>query len=306
MATYILRRLAHMAVALFILATLVFFMTRALPGGPFDREKALPPEIVKNLEAHYGLDKSLGRQYLGFLWDAVRGDFGPSYSSRGETVTGLIARHLPVSAELGMWAMILAVAVGIPLGLLAAYFHNSAIDFLATFLAVVGRSVPPIALSPLLILIFGIYLGWLPVARFDSPAHRVLPTLALGLGMAALIARITRSSLLQVIREDYIRTARAKGLSELTVVGIHALRNALIPVVTLLGPLLATVVTGTFIVETFFAVPGLGRYFITSIGNRDYPVIMGTSLLFGAVIMIMNVLVDILYSWIDPRIRLEE
>jgi ABC-type dipeptide/oligopeptide/nickel transport system permease component len=198
------------------------------------------------------------------------------------------------------------VLVGIPLGLLAAYYHNSLLDFLATFLAVVGRSIPPIALSPLLILLFGLYLGWLPVARFDTPAHRVLPALALGLGMAALIARLTRSSLLQVIREDYIRTARAKGLGELTVVGVHALRNALIPVVTLLGPLFAAVVTGTFIVEFFFAVPGLGRYYITSIGNRDYPVIMGTSLLFGAVIMAMNVLVDILYSWIDPRIRLDE
>ncbi len=305
MAAYIARRLVHMAFALFILATLVFFMTRALPGGPFDREKALPPEIVRNLEAHYGLDKPLLTQYLQFLWGAMRGDLGPSYSSRGDTVTALIGRHLPVSAELGLWAIAFAVVVGLPLGIVAAYFHNSVVDFLATFLAVAGRSIPPIALAPLLILVFGVQLGWLPVARFDTAAHRVLPTLALGLGMAALIARLARSSLLQVIREDYIRTARAKGLGELTVVGVHALRNALIPVVTLLGPLFAVVVTGTFIVEYFFAVPGLGRYYITSIGSRDYPVIMGTSLLFGAVIMAMNVLVDILYSWIDPRIRLE-
>ena len=305
MIHFIARRLVNLVFALFVLATLIFFMVRALPGGPFDREKPLPPEVVKNLEAYYGLDKSLGEQYVAFLANAARGDFGPSYASRGDTVGALILRHLPVSAELGLWALILAVALGIPLGVLAAYYHNTWVDFLATFLAVLGRSIPTIALAPLLILIFAQTLGWLPTARFDTPAHRVLPTLALGLGMAALIARLARSSMLQVIREDYIRTARAKGLGEFTVVFVHALRNALIPVVTLLGPLLAMVVTGTFIVEVFFAVPGLGRYYITSIGTRDYPVIMGTSLLFGAVIMVMNAVVDILYSWIDPRIRLE-
>ena len=305
MIYFIARRLVNLVFALFVLATMIFFMVRALPGGPFDREKPLPPEVVKNLEAYYGLDKSLGEQYVAFLSNAARGDFGPSYASRGDTVGALILRHLPVSAELGLWALILAVALGIPLGVLAAYYHNTWVDFLATFLAVLGRSIPTIALAPLLILIFAQTLRWLPVARFDTPAHRVLPTLALGLGMAALIARLARSSMLQVIREDYIRTARAKGLGEFPVVFVHALRNALIPVVTLLGPLLAAVVTGTFIVEVFFAVPGLGRYYITSIGTRDYPVIMGTSLLFGAVIMVMNALVDILYSWIDPRIRLE-
>jgi ABC-type dipeptide/oligopeptide/nickel transport system permease component len=305
MAAFIVRRLINMMVALFVLATLIFFMTRALPGGPFDREKPLPPEIVKNLEAHYGLDQSLGRQYLDFLWGAVRGDFGPSYSSRNDSVMALIARHLPVSAELGVWSLLFAVALGIPLGVVAAYYHNSPVDMAATFFAVAGRSIPPLTLAPLLILVFGLQLRWLPIARFDTPAHRVLPTLALGLGMASLIARLARSSMLQVIREDYIRTARAKGLGEWSVVFVHALRNALIPVVTLLGPLLAAVVTGTFIVEMFFAVPGLGRYYITSIGNRDYPVIMGTSLLFGAMIMVMNLAVDLIYSWVDPRIRLE-
>lgn len=305
MAAYIVRRLMHMAVALWVLATLVFFLTRALPGGPFDRERTLPPEVVRNLEAHYGLDRPLGEQYLAFLGRALRGDFGPSYASRTDTVAALIARHLPVSAELGFWALLVAVGLGVPLGVVAAYFHNTVIDSAATFLAVVGRSIPPIALAPLLILVFGLYLRWLPVARFDSAAHRVLPALALGLGMAALIARLSRATLLQVIREDYIRTARAKGLGEWRVVGVHALRNALIPVVTLLGPLFAVVVTGTFIVEFFFAVPGLGRYYIAAIGNRDYPVIMGTSLLFGAVIMAANMAVDVLYSWIDPRIRLD-
>lgn len=306
MTTFILRRSANMVAALFVLATLVFFLVRALPGGPFDREKILPPEVVRNLEAYYGLDKPLGQQYLNYLWGVVRGDLGPSYSSRNDTVSALIARHLPVSAELGLWALLLAVGLGIPLGVVAAHHHNTWVDRIATFLAVVGRSIPPIALAPLLIVFFGLQLRWLPVARFDTAAHRVLPVLALGLGMAALIARLTRSSMLQVIREDYVRTARAKGLGEGRVVFVHTLRNALIPVVTLLGPLSAAVITGTFIVEFFFAVPGLGRYYITSIGSRDYPVIMGTSLLFGATIMVMNALVDILYSWIDPRIRLED
>ena len=303
MHSYLLWRLINMVLAMFVLATLVFFLVRALPGGPFDKDRALPKDIIKNLEAFYGLDQPLWKQYLDFLGGVVRGDLGPSFSSPTDTVNAIIARHLPVSAELGLWAILLALGLGIPLGVLAAYFHNGIIDMVASFLAILGRSIPPIALSPLLILVFGLYLRWLPVARFETPAQRVLPSIALGLGLAAIFARVSRSSMLQIIREDYIRTARAKGLSEWSVIFIHALRNALIPVVTLLGPMIAIVLTGTFIVEFFFAVPGLGRFFITSIGNRDYPVVMGTSLLFGAVLMGMNLLVDLLYSLIDPRIR---
>ncbi|MDH4247058.1 MAG: ABC transporter permease [Deltaproteobacteria bacterium] len=303
MHSYLLWRLMNMVLAMFVLATLVFFLVRALPGGPFDREKTLPPEIVKNLESYYGLDQPLWKQYLDFLWGASHGDFGPSYSSPTDSVNAIMSRHLPVSAELGMWAILLALCMGIPLGVLAAYYHNSPIDMAASFVAILGRSVPPIALSPLLILVFGLYLRWVPIARWEGPAHRILPAVALGLGLAAIFARVSRSSMLQIIREDYIRTARAKGLPERSVVFIHALRNALIPVVTLLGPMLAQVLTGTFIVEFFFAVPGLGRYFITSIGNRDYPVVMGTSLLFGVALMGLNLLVDMLYSFIDPRIR---
>ena len=304
MIRFLIVRLINILASLVVLATLIFFMIRALPGGPFDLERPLPPHVIKNLEIYYGLDRPVLEQYTHYLFNALQGEFGPSYSSRTDSVRAIIARHLPVSAELGLYAMLFAVLVGMPLGIVAAQHHNSAVDYLATFAAVLGRSIPPIALAPLLILVFGLYLKWFPVARFDTPAHRVLPTLALGLGIAALIARITRSSLLQVVREDYVRTARAKGLSERAVLLVHSLRNSLIPVVTLLGPLFAIAVTGTFVVEIFFAVPGLGRYFVTSIGNRDYPVIMATSLVFGSVIMAMNLLVDILYSWIDPRIRL--
>ena len=305
MRTFLFRRLAQTGLSLFVLATLVFFLTRALPGGPFDRERELPPEVRANLEALYGLDKPLPVQYLKFLGGALRGDFGLSYTSRDEPVSALIARHLPVSAELGLWALLVALAVGLPLGAVAAMHHNRWGDHLATFVAVVGRSVPPIALAPLLILLFGLYLRWLPIARFDGPAHRVLPALAMGVGMAALLARLMRSSLLQVTGAEYIRTARAKGLPGRLVLWRHALRNALIPVVTLLGPLVAIALTGSFIVEYFFAIPGLGRHFVTSITNRDYPVIMATSLLFGVLIMALNTLVDLLYAWIDPRIRLE-
>ena len=305
MLAYIVRRSINMLIALFILATMIFFMVRALPGGPFDREKTLPPMVIKNLEAYYGLDKSLSEQYYEFLKGAILFDFGPSYSSRTDSVTDIIARHLPKSAELGFWSLLFAVLMGVPMGVLAAYYHNTWIDMVATLGANVGRSIPNIALAPFMIWIFGLWLGWFPVARWDGPMHRVLPTIVLGTSMAALIARLARSSMLQVINEDYIRTARAKGLDEMRVVFLHALRNALIPVVTILGPLFAVVVTGTFIVEVFFAVPGLGRYYITSIGGRDYPVVMGTSLLFGAVIMLSNMVVDILYSWIDPRIRLD-
>ena len=303
MIHFIARRLVNLVFALFVLATLIFFMVRALPGGPFDREKPLPPEVVKNLEAYYGLDKSLGEQYVAFLANAARGDFGPSYASRGDTVGALILRHLPVSAELGLWALILAVALGIPLGVLAAYYHNTWVDFLATFLAVLGRSIPTIALAPLLILIFAQTLGWLPTARFDTPAHRVLPTLALGLGMAALIARLARSSMLQVIREDYIRTARAKGLGEGVVIFRHALRNALLPVVTLLGFEFGRLISGTVIIEVIFLVPGMGRLLITSIFHRDFPEIQAVIVLIAIVVLTSNLILDLAYAWLNPRIR---
>lgn len=303
MVLYLFRRLIHMGVALFVLATLIFFLVRALPGGPFDREKTLPPEIMRNLEAYYGLDQPLGRQYLDFLWGALRGDFGPSYTSRTDTVTALILRHLPVSAELGLWALLLAVAAGIPLGVLAAYYHNSPVDVLATLLAVLGRSVPPIALSPLLILIFGLYLQWFPIARFDTPAHRVLPALALGLGMAALIARLARSSMLQVIREDYIRTARAKGLPERIVVASHAMRNAAIPVITVTGLQIGALLSGAIITESIFDWPGLGSLLLEAIYGRNYALVQGCVLVIAVSYIAVNLLTDLLYGWVDPRIR---
>ncbi len=304
MITFLIRRLLSGAASMLVVAFLVFFLLRALPGGPFDTEKSLPPEIIKNIEAYYGLDLPPWQQFLNYLWNAVRGDLGVSYSQRDLPVSELILTRVPVSAELGAYSMVLALVLGIPLGVVAAYYHNRAPDYIASFIAIVGRSIPNIALAPLLALTFGLYLKWLPIARWTHWDSKILPTLALGLSSAALIARLTRSSMLQVIRDDFVRTARAKGLSEVTVMFRHVLKNALLPVLTVFGPLFAYTLTGTLVVEQIFAIPGLGSYFITSISNRDYPVVMGVYLLYGLLVIVLNALVDILYAWIDPRIRL--
>jgi ABC-type dipeptide/oligopeptide/nickel transport system permease component len=305
MLNFLLRRVGSGALSLFVIAMLVFFLLQALPGGPFDSEKSLPPEILRNIEAYYGLDRPLWEQFLRYLTHAIQGDLGVSYSQRDLPVVDLIAQRLPISMELGVYSMLLGILLGLPLGVLAAAYHNRWPDFLATFLAILGRSIPNLALAPLLALFFGLYLKWLPIARWTGWDSKVLPTVALGLGVAALISRLVRSSMLQVIQEDFVRTARAKGLSTFTVLGRHVLRNALLPVLTILGPLFAYTLTGTLVVEQIFSIPGLGSYFITSISNRDYPVVMGVYLLYGLLVIVLNTLVDILYAWADPRIRLE-
>ncbi len=267
----------------------------------------------------------------------IMGDLGPSFRYRGRTVSDILATALPVSMQLGMMAMILGIGIGIPFGILAALKHNTWIDYTSTFIAILGVSISNVVLGPLLIWIFALTLGWFPVAQwkaeplfsgiaqqyinagepipfwvnlipkptFEFFHHAVLPVVVLGTGLSASIARLTRASLLQVVREDYIRTARAKGLRERSVIVVHALKNSLIPVVTILGPMFAAVLTGTFIVEQIFAIPGLGRHFITSVGNRDYPVVLGTTLLFGFAIVIANLVVDIVYAWLDPRVRFD-
>jgi oligopeptide transport system permease protein len=246
---------------------------------------------------------------------------GPSFRYRNRTVNEIIAQGLPVSAQLGMLAMLIAIGIGIPLGIIAALRQNTIVDYLATFFAIVGVSIPAIVMGPLLIWIFALKLQWFPVSRWGAEPpyflgflpkpdlnfwrHAILPAFTLGTGLSASIARLTRASLLQVIREDYIRTARAKGLAERLVIFRHALKNSMIPVVTILGPMFAAVLTGTFVVEQIFAIPGLGKHFVTSIGNRDYPIILGTTLLYGVAIVIANLLVDIVYAWLDPRIRFD-
>lgn len=304
MLTFITRRLLSALLTLLVLVTLLFFLLRTLPGGPFDVERNLAPVIKANLEAKYGLDQPLSVQYLGYLGNVLQGDLGPSYTNPGRSVQEIIVAKFPLSAELGLWSLLLAIAVGLPLGVLAAYYHNTAIDYTASFLAIIGRSVPNMALGPLLILLFGLTLQWLPVARWESWEARILPALTLGLSSSAVIARLTRASMLQIIREPFVQTARAKGLSEFKVISKHALRNALIPVISIIGPTFAVLITGTLVVEQIFAIPGLGSEFVKSINNRDYPLIMSITLLFGFILIGANTLVDMAYAFIDPRIRL--
>lgn len=323
MTKYIIRRLLWGIPVLFFVILVVFILVRIMPGGPFDfaGDKSLPPSVVKNLEAKYHLNDPIWKQFVDYLWGVLRGDLGPSFRYRNRTVNEIIAQGLPVSAQLGMLAMLIAIGIGIPLGIIAALRQNTIVDYLATFFAIVGVSIPAIVMGPLLIWIFALKLQWFPVSRWGAEPpyflgflpkpdlnfwrHAILPAFTLGTGLSASIARLTRASLLQVIREDYIRTARAKGLAERLVIFRHALKNSMIPVVTILGPMFAAVLTGTFVVEQIFAIPGLGKHFVTSIGNRDYPIILGTTLLYGVAIVIANLLVDIVYAWLDPRIRFD-
>jgi oligopeptide transport system permease protein len=315
---------------LFFVALVVFMLIRAIPGGPFDfvGDKSLPPSVVRNLEAKYRLDDPKWKQFVDWLLDLVlRFDLGPSFRYKARTVNDIIGDSLPISAQLGLVSLALGLIIGIPAGIIAALYQNSLVDYGATLVAIVGVSIPSIVMGPFLIWALALphdVGGWhyepiFPVARWGTKPpfflgflaipdlkfwrYAILPSLTLGTGLSASIARLTRASLLQVIREDYIRTARAKGLAERFVVVRHALKNSLIPVVTILGPMFAGVLTGTFVVEQIFAIPGMGKHFVTSIGNRDYPVVLGTTLLYGVAIVFANLTVDILYAWLDPRIR---
>ena len=305
MVQYIIRRTLYSLPVLIALTAAVFFLMQAIPGGPFDftGDKSIPASVRENLEKKYHLDEPLWQQYGRFLLDLVQGDLGPSFRYKSRSVNDIIKDTLPVSAQLGALSLILALFIGIPAGVFAALKQNTWVDYSSTFVAVLGVSVPNMVLGPLLIWIFALQLGWLPAALWGSWDRAILPTFTLGTALSASIARLTRASLLQVIREDYIRTAQAKGLRERMVVTRHALRNSLIPVVTILGPLFAAIVTGTFIVEQIFGIPGMGKHFVTSVGNRDYPLVMGVTLTYAVVLVIANLLVDITYAWLDPRIR---
>ncbi len=304
MLRYVVRQVLWMIPVLFFISVITFALAHAVPGGPFDREHRLPPEIIANLERFYGLDKPVWRQYVDYIGGIVtRFDFGPVYSSRSRRVNDIFADHLPVSAQLGVVSLLIALGIGVPLGIIAALKQNTIWDYLGVAVAIFGVSVPGIVLGPLLILIFALTLGWLPVAGWGTPAKMIMPAFALGTAFSARIARLTRASMLQVIHEDYIRTARAKGLHERAIMVRHALKNAFIPVATILGPMFAALVTGTFVIEQIFAIPGMGRYFVTSVTNRDYPVVMGTILLYAFFLVLANLVVDITYAFLDPRIR---
>jgi len=313
MGRYIARRVLWLFPVLFVISIMTFALTKLVPGGPFNSEKTLPAEIIANLNRYYGLDQPVWKQYTDYMGltrnpsgefaGVLQGNFGPSYASKSRTVNDIIADHLPVSAQLGAGALLISVGLGVPLGVLAALKQNTIWDYGSMAVAIVGVSVPAIVSGPLLILVFALTLGWFPVAGWGRLSQTIMPSFALGLGSMAVIARLTRASMLQVIHEDYIRTARAKGLGERAVMVRHALKNAFIPVATILGPMFAAVMTGTFVIERIFAIPGLGKFFVSSITNRDVPVIMGTTLLYAIVLVVANLVVDITYAFLDPRIK---
>jgi oligopeptide transport system permease protein len=349
MGRFVVRRLLYMLVVMVAVSMITFGLMHAVPGGPFTREKALPEATLKVLNERYHLDDPLWRQYIDYVYSTMIPritsvppkptltddflvsvkmgsvwfrwmNFGPSFHSRSRTVNDIFRQNLPISAQLGVMALLVALFLGMPLGIMAALKQNTGLDYAGMAVAIFGVSVPVIVLGPILVWLFGVTLKWLPPTGWGAkppyvfgflPSHlgweyfrfALMPAIALGLGSSAIIARLTRASLLQTVREDYIRTARAKGLHERTVISKHALKNSLIPVVTVLGPLFAALVTGTFVTETIFGIPGMGRYFVSSINNRDYPVIMGTILLYAVFLVIANLVVDLTYAVLDPRIR---
>ncbi|MFO7248676.1 MAG: ABC transporter permease [Bacillota bacterium] len=305
MLRYLLKRLGWMLLTLWLIVTLTFILMHSIPGDPFSQDgKKYPEPILKNLRAKYHLDEPLPVQYVLYLKNLLMLDMGPSIKSDTRTVNDVIADGFPVSFQLGLAAVVLALVVGILLGVLAALRHGSWLDNAATAVAVLGISVPSFVMAPLLQKYFGLKWKFLPVAQWGTFEHMILPAVALSLGPLAVIARFTRSSMLDVLGQDYIRTAKAKGLSQPATVFRHALRNALMPVITYLGPLLAAILTGTFVIEKIFAIPGLGKYFVESIVNRDYPMIMGTTIFYSAILVVMMLLVDLAYTLVDPRIKL--
>ncbi|MCM3575044.1 MULTISPECIES: ABC transporter permease [Mesobacillus] len=306
MLHYIFKRLGSMAVTLLVIITLTFFLMHSIPGSPFNEERATSEAVQKNLESFYHLDEPLYVQYFIYLKSVATFDFGPSIKKSSQTVNEMLGRGFPVSFELGMITLIVAIFSGILLGIIAALRHNGLIDYLAMTVAVVGISVPNFVMATLLIQQLAVTWEILPVATWTSPKHMILPTLALATGPMAIIARLTRSSMLEVLTQDYIRTAKAKGLSPVKIVFKHALKNALLPVVTILGSLAASILTGTFVIEKIFAIPGMGKYFVESINQRDYPVIMGTTIFYSTVLIVMLFLVDLAYGILDPRIKLHK
>ena len=298
----LLEQLFSALVTLMAVSLLTFGLMKLVPGGPFDGDKALPPEVLAALNAKFRLNLPWFEQYFLYVRDIlVSFDFGPSIKYIGRSVTDIIRDSLPVSLELGLYALILAVSLGILLGVLAAAYRGTWLDLGSMFVAISGVSLPSFLVGALAILLFAQHLQWLPAALWDGPEHRVLPTLVLGLRPAAIIARLTRSAVLEVLYMDYVRTARAKGLSPQRVLFVHVLRNALVPVLTVLGPMTATILTGSFVIEYVFSVPGLASHFIQAVSNRDYPLVMGVTLLYACFLVTTNLLVDFVYGLVDPR-----
>lgn len=321
MITYIIRRILISIPVIFLIVLVTFLLVQAMPGGPFDTvgTKAMPEYMKRIMEERYGLNEPVSVQFFNYMGNLLKGDLGPMLRLRSQTVNDIVSETFPVSFQLGAMSLMLGFGIGIPAGIIAALRHNTIIDYSATFLAVVAASIPNLVLGPILILVFGVWLDWFPIAFWgaeppfilgflprlsvDFWTHAVLPVFALGTAYAAGVARLTRAGLLEVLDSDYIRTARAKGLRERAIIVIHALKNSLIPVATIIGPLLAGAVTGAFITETIFALNGMGRRFVESISQREYFLQTSLTLIFGILLIAGNLLVDVIYAWLDPRIR---
>ena len=302
MLSYTLRRLLGAIPTLLILIGLAFVLIRAAPGGPFDTERSLLPEIEANLSAAYHLDEPLYRQFGRYLWGLLRFDFGPSFQYRDYTVTELIAAGFPVSLTLGACALVVALLVGVTAGSVAALRQNSFVDHGVMAVSMTGISIPNFVMAPLLVLVFAVYLRWLPAGGLGE-GNLVLPVVALALPQIAYLSRLTRGSMIEVLRSNFVRTARAQGLPMWQVVVKHALKPALLPVVSYLGPATAHIITGSVVIEQIFSRPGLGRYFVTGALNRDYTLVMGIVVFYGVLIILFNFLVDLAYAWLDPKVR---
>jgi oligopeptide transport system permease protein len=306
MLRFILRRLLETIPVLWAVATLTFFMLKLAPGGPFDSEKVVSKEVLEALNAHYGLDKSWPRQYLIQMGNLLRGDLGPSFKYPSRTVNEIIAQAFPVSLELGIYAMLIALILGITTGVVASLKPNTALDYVPSSMAMVGICLPTFVLGPLLILIFVLKLRWFPLSGWHTlPSAKVLPSLTLGLYYAAYISRLTRGGMREILTQDFIRTARAKGAREKRVILKHAMRGGILPVVSFLGPAVAGLIAGSFVIETIFNIPGLGRHFVTSAFNRDHTMVIGIVLFFATLIILLNLVVDIIQVWLNPKLKFE-
>ena len=304
MLRFIISRLLQAIPVIFIVITATFFLVRAAPGGPFDAEKVVLPEVKRALEAQYKLDLPLYEQYFAYLTDLALGELGPSFKYPGRSVNEILFSGLPVTAELGFYALLIALIIGVTAGVLASLKPNTRQDYIPMSLAMIGICMPSFLLGPLLVLVFGIYLEWLPISGWGSiPGDKILPSITLGAAYAAYVARLSRAGMLEILSQDYIRTARAKGLPEWQVVSKHALRGGLIPVIAFLGPAFAGLLAGSFVVETIFQIPGLGRFYVQAAFNRDYTMILGTTVFLSTLIVLFNLISDVAAAWLNPRLR---
>lgn len=301
---YYINKIFSALLTLFIISTMTFFMMKSIPGGPFSREKPLPEATIRALEKKYNMDKPDHEQYFDYLVGLIHGDLGPSFQKVGVSVNELLAEGIPQSAKIGLLASVLIILLGIPIGIMSALKQNTWVDYLVTFIATLGVTIPSFVVGTLMIYFFAVKLSWIPTFGLDQWTGYIAPVVALSGYSLSFVTRLTRSSMLEVLRQDYIRTARANGLSEFKIIAKHALKNALIPVITYIGPMVAAIMTGSFVIEKIFAINGIGKYFVESISNRDYTVIMGMTIFYALLYIVMVLLVDVAYSIADPRIRM--